>query len=220
MIDRLSLQATGTILLAALGASALVTAGCSSDTQSGGTGSGGGSSQTSSGTDGSSATSSGSTSSGSASSGSAGTGGGPTGSSIALLQSQLMKVVGVDQSGWLAAGEKLAPTTLFVILSSEANTCAAPKLDLGTATHRLVFLGLPEAMQKVGTYDLASTDVIAFGDFWLSDGMGNGGGGKKILAEGTVEVVSLDAATITVRLAGLSGDFDLANGDHPATRCP
>lgn len=216
MIHRLSFQATGMVLLAA---SALVTAGCSSDTQSGGTGSGGGSSQTtsqtSSGTGGSSATSSGSTSSGGT-----GTGGGPTGSSLALLQSELAKLPGVDQSAWLAAGEKLDPTTLFVILSSEANSCAAPKLDLGTASHRLVFVGLPQAMQKVGTYDLASTDVIAFGDFWLSDGMGSGGGGKTVLDKGTVEVVSLDATTITVRLAGLSGDFVLANGDHPATRCP
>jgi hypothetical protein len=50
--------------------------------------------------------------------------------------------------------------------------------------------------------------------------MGNGGGGKMVLDKGTVEIVNLDATTITVRLAGLSGDFVLANGDHPATRCP
>jgi hypothetical protein len=179
MINRLSLQAAGKILFATLAASALVAAGCSSDTQSGGTGTGGGgssqttTSQTSSGTGGggSSTTSTGST----------GAGGGQAGSSIALLNSKITKVTDADKSLWLDAGEKLDPTTLIVVVSSEAESCAAPVFDFGTVSHRLVLIGLPQAMQKVGTYDLATTDVIAYGTSWLGDGMGSGGGGKTVL---------------------------------------
>jgi hypothetical protein len=220
MTNRLSLQTTGLVLLATLAASALVTAGCSSDTQSGGTtgtgGAGGSAPTTTSAT--SSDSSSGTTST---SSTSTGTGGGQAGSNIALLQSELTMLTDADQSAWLDTGEKLDPTTLFVILSSEAKlSCAAPKYDFGTVSHTVVIVGLTQAMQKVGTYDLASSDVIGYGDFWLGDGMGNGGGGKMILNKGTVEIVSLDAATITVRFAGLSGSFTLENGDHAVVRCP
>jgi len=214
MINRLSLQATGKILLSLLAASALVTAGCSSDTQSGGTGTGGSSqttsSQSSSGAGGSSATST----------GSAGTGGGQASSSVALLNSKITKVTDADKNLWLDAGEKLDPTTLIVVVSTEAESCAAPVFDFGTTSHHLVLVGLPQAMQKVGTYDLATTEVIAYGTTWLGDGMGSGGGGKMVLNKGTVEVVSLDATTITVRLAGLTGEFLPQNGDHAATRCP
>ena len=113
----------------------------------------------------------------------------------------------------------LDPTSLVVAVSSTPLTCDKPDFQIGSVTHTLVLVGLPEAMQKVGTYDLASTDVVAWGSSWLSDGMGNGGGADKTLTTGSVEIVSLDATAVHLELAGLSGDFQAANGPHVAVRC-
>ncbi len=107
-----------------------------------------------------------------------------------------------------------------MIVSSEPQSCADPVFNHGTKNHRQVLIGLPQALQAVGKYDISSTDVIAFGDFWLGDGMGNGVE-EDALNQGTVEVLSLDAKTITVRLAELANDYSGFEGtDHEAARCP
>lgn len=141
----------------------------------------------------------------------------PTGDGIALFDSNVPP--DQDQSAWLEPGEMLDPTSLVVAVSSTPLTCDKPDFQIGSVTHTLVLVGLPEAMQKVGTYDLASTDVVAWGSSWLSDGMGNGGGADKTLTTGSVEIVSLDATAVHLELAGLSGDFQAANGPHVAVRC-
>jgi hypothetical protein len=35
-----------------------------------------------------------------------------------------------------------------------------------------------------------------------------------------VEVVSIDASSVHIKLSGLDVDFTLDNGDHVAARCP
>lgn len=225
MIHRLSSQGTGKLTFAALAATTLVLGGCVTSRQIGD--SGGGSEQmTTSGVSGASSTSgsggassTSSTGGESSTSGSGGAGGAQADNSIALLNSEISQGQGQDM--WLRPGETLSPTTLIVIVSTEAQACSDPVFKFGTKNHRQVLIGLPQALQAVGKYDISSTDVIAFGDFWLGDGMGNGGGGMMPLTQGTVEVLSTDAKTITVRLAGLASDFTSLEGtDHEAARCP
>ena len=225
MTNRLSSKYTGKLTLAALAATTLALGGCITSRQIGdsgggseqGTTSGGGSEQgTTSGGGGQSTTSDGGQST---TSGSGGAGGAQADNSIALLDSQISQ--NENQIMWLNPGEALSPTTLIVIVSSEPQSCADPVFNYGTKNHRQVLIGLPQALQAVGKYDISSTDVIAFGDFWLGDGMGNGGGGRMPLNQGTVEVLSTDAKTITVRLAGLANDYSGFEGtDHEAARCP
>jgi hypothetical protein len=222
MMNRLSLQGAGTVVLATLAASALALGGCTTDRQIGGNGgSGGSSTQTSTSTGGTTTgTTGGGGGDGGGTTGGGGAGGGQAGSSIALLNSQITQVSTTDKNGWLDAGETLDPTTLIVVVSSEPQSCSAPVFDFTSLPHQLVLIGLPQAMQKVGKYDLSTTDVIAYGSFWVGDGMGNGGGVNAVLNQGTVEVLSIDSTTINVRLEGLSKDFPDANGDHLAARCP
>lgn len=224
MSNRLSLQVTGKLFLATLAATTLVLGGCITGRQIGDSG-GGSEPTTTSGSGGQIPTSSTSTESGSggqiptSGTGSGGAGGAQADNSIALFDSQISKIE--DHTMWLNPGEMLSPDTLIVIVSSEAQSCGGPVFNYGTKNHRQVLVGLPPELQVVGKYDISSTDVIAFGDFWLGDGMGNGGGGRMPLNQGTVEVSSIDAKTITVRLAGLASDYSsLESTDHEAARCP
>jgi len=209
----LPLRGVGLGVSALLAATSLVLGGCSDDQTGSGGGSGGGTSATS--------TSGGTTSTGATTGGTTtGTGGGQAEPGIAVLNSKITQVSATDKMKWLATGEALDPTTLIVVVSTEQQSCNAPVFDLGTKNHHQILIGLPQAMQKVGKYDISSTDVIAYGTTWLSDGMGSGGGGMATLGAGTVEVLSIDATTINVRLAGLINDFVSENGDYLVTRCP
>ncbi|WP_437492861.1 hypothetical protein WME75_19080 [Sorangium sp. So ce1014] len=64
---------------------------------------------------------------------------------------------------------------------------------------------------------LAATSLIVGGCSMdlqiLAEGMGNGGGGERRLTEGTIEVLSIDDAAITVLLED-------SGPDHVVPRCP
>jgi hypothetical protein len=140
---------------------------------------------------------------------------------IALFNSELPAAL--NRSGWLLPGEELRPNTLIVAISTQPLACVAPSLNYRTAnSETLVLVGLPEAMQKPGTYALSSTDVIAWGRTWVGDGQGNGGGTPTgiPLQEGTVEVVNIGAGSIDIRFAGLEREFGYTDGPHTAVRCP
>ncbi len=128
---------------------------------------------------------------------------------------------GVDAIAWLDTGEMLQPTTLIVAINALGLSCAAPDFHVSPSQQTaLLLVGLPEAMQKPGTYPFSSTDVIAWGSFWVGDGMGNGGGGSMTLQKGTIEVVAIAADSVDVRFAGLPTYFEVYDGAHSATRCP
>jgi hypothetical protein len=153
-----------------------------------------------------------------------GTGGSAGGSSgvdaIALFDSQLPAD---QQQAWSRASQgKLTPTTLLIAVSSEALSCEAPKFDVNSRARNfaLVLVGLPEAMQKPGTYELTSSDLFVSGSTWLSDGQGNGGGGGVTITRGTIEIISIDAQSVDVRFAGLEGQLAIHNRERVATRCP
>jgi hypothetical protein len=151
--------------------------------------------------------------------GSGGSAGGGSGTSaIALFSSQVP--ASQNQNAWLDTGEQLEPTTLIIAVSTAELSCAAPRFDnrVGNA-YGLVIAGLPEALQKAGTYEHASKDVIAWESTWLSDGMGNGGGGARPLQKGTVEVLSIDADFVEVRFTGLDDVATVLEPARKATRC-
>lgn len=229
MMNRLSLQGTDKVVFAALAACALVMGACTTDKQIGGEGGSGGESAGTQGT-----TTGGNTTTGenTATGGNITTGGngGAGGGSdldlinVALLNSEITQVTDADKSKWLDAGEMLDPTTLIVVVSDQLQSCNNPVVFPGqgpqSTTHHEVLVGLPQSMQKVGKYDLSSTDVIAFGSSWLSDGMGNGGGVDTVLTTGTVEILDFSADAIQIRIEGLSGDFVLQNGERWVVHCP
>ncbi|WP_437958327.1 hypothetical protein WME76_00860 [Sorangium sp. So ce119] len=149
------------------------------------------------------------------------TGGGTPGEladpGFALFNEQITTVTPLEKQAWLDAGESLDPQTLILVLiEAGAPTCSDPVFDHGGSQNEIqTLIGLPPSLQRVGRYDLSSTDVIAYRYTWLTDGMGNGGGGGRPITEGAIEVVSIDDAVITVRLSGSDSD-----GDHVAQRCP
>ena len=224
-MNRLTLCCAGSIALAALAAMSLGAGGCSTDLIIDGSGGTGGQAATSTAvtTTGGTTTgemSTGGVTTGGMTTGGGGSGGGPAATSIALLDGQITQVSTEQQKQWLTVGETLDATTLIVLIGDQPESCGAPVFDFGTVNHHLALIGLPQALQKVGKYDIATTDVIAFGSSWLSDGMGNGGGGQFTLQSGTVEVLSIDASSIEVRLEGLTSDFTGLNGDHLVMICP
>ena len=147
-----------------------------------------------------------------------GGGGGPKADSIAMLDSALP--AGTNTSSWAGAGETLDPTTLLVVFNTAGEACASPTFGGGTENHALLIVGLPVALQKPGSYAFSSTDVIAWGNTWLTDGMGNGGGGEFPVSMGTIDVVSIDASAVVAQLSGLQSDLSGLEGQHSAARCP
>ena len=223
MNNRLSFRALGSLSLLALAALSLAAAACTTDLPIDGSGGGASTSTaTSTGETTTAGTTTGGMSTGGTTTtgGGGGSGGGQPFETIALLDMVIPQVPDSTKNMWLAPGEKLDPTTLLVIVSTESQACNAPDFDLGTKNHHQVLIGLPQSLQKVGKYDLSSTDVIAYGTSWLGDGMGNGGGVKAPLTTGTVEVLSIDTGSIKVRLEGLDVEFVAQQGDHLATICP
>jgi hypothetical protein len=80
------------------------------------------------------------------------------------------------------------------------------------------YIGIPPALQTPGTYPLSSSGIV-------SDSAESGSGsddccycGGGSLAGGTLEIVSIDAATLVVRLSGLDG-FRV-DGERSAEICP
>lgn len=150
-------------------------------------------------------------------------GGSSDSNSIAIFNEQ---VPSGDKPEWSTDGKTLEPKTLIISLLGRNQTCAAPKLRFtyGEGSYPTLLFGLSTSVQKVGKYDLASSDVLALYQFWSSDGMGNGGGGSVPLLKGTIEVLSIDDMAINVRIElqpeGHGADADGLNGDYLVPRCP
>lgn len=149
--------------------------------------------------------------------GGAGTGGAPAADSVALFDSALP--AGVNMSNWFTPGEQLDGSTLIFSFDTLGESCAAPHFDDGTQNHALVVVGLPAALQTPGSYTFSSTQVIAWGQTWLGDGMGNGGGGNMPLTMGSIDVVSIDAGSVVVTLSGLPSLYSQLEGSHTVVRC-
>jgi hypothetical protein len=223
-MNRLSFPCSGPAALVILAALSLGAAACTTGVAIDGGGGSGGVGQTSTATGattGMDDTTTGNMTTGSATTGGGGgAGGGQAETSIAVFDMTIPQVPAVTKQSWLTAGEALDPHTLLVIISSRPQACNDPDFDLGTTNYQQIMIGLPPALQAVGKYDISTTDVIGFGSSWFTDGMGNGGGGGGPLLQGTVEVLSIDAGSITVRFQGVPKDFVDQSVDHVVAICP
>jgi hypothetical protein len=150
---------------------------------------------------------------------------------IAILASQMDQGTGgAGGSGTSGSGggTTVDPNTLYLELGTPAPTCAVPTPVLPCGDSFGVFIGLPPALQQVGTIPLSTPSLNSFAS---ESGPLNepsagpddcpGGGGSFIT--GTLDIESIDATQVVFRLSG-TGAFDLngssADGEYVAARCP
>ncbi|WP_199694090.1 hypothetical protein, partial [Sorangium cellulosum] len=151
---------------------------------------------------------------------STGGGSGPaTAGAIALLGSQLPDPSGEPgSSSATGGGPSPDPDDLYVLIGAPALSCAHPYA--GCDAWHASFI-IPPAAQVPGVYTLNGRDLTS--SFGVN---GPDRGGETCAAfggtfgPGTLEIVSLDATEVVVRLSGTpTSEFD-ANGEYTATRCP
>lgn len=118
--------------------------------------------------------------------------------------------------------------TLHVAISTFGVTCADPGAGANNPGGACpvgwtVSFALPSASQTPGVYSLSDPAFQSFAFISLGgDGTGCMGGGGGAIEGTQVEVLSVDASTIKVRLSGFDADADLppVDGDYDAPVCP
>jgi hypothetical protein len=146
------------------------------------------------------------------------TGGTAQASAIALYEAEMIEAGGAAHCSDSCA----SPDTLLLIVSSEGASCSAPDARPSGSPSWILHIGVPLEMQAIGTYDLsaASPDVfVATGQADSSDMSGvvtaTGGFG---FSGGTLEIIGLDATSVTFRIEGVLYDGD-GDGQYVASRC-
>ncbi|WP_437596802.1 hypothetical protein WMF28_29955 [Sorangium sp. So ce590] len=192
--------------------------GVESSVGSGGAGGGGGFSSTSVS---SVAVGSGGFSSTSVSSVAVGAGGGdsaPTAGAIALFRCESPGEPSNCGSS-SSAGPGTDPYDLFIVFGAPVSSCADPSNAIGCDNWQLI-ITIPPALQVPGIIDLSELELWSGYVMSSRDRGGNCLWSEGSFASGTMEIVSIDAAEVVVRLSGTdTHDFD-ANGEYTAARCP
>ncbi|WP_437950685.1 hypothetical protein WME98_07595 [Sorangium sp. So ce296] len=158
--------------------------------------------------------------------GNSGTGGGAesaTAGAIALLGSQLPERPDDPySSSATGGGPPYDPNDLFVILGAPARSCAAPNAALECGDWRVSFR-IPPTLQVPGVIDFSDENFHLISLYHVNDpdrGDGDCSRIGGIFTSGTLEIVSIDAANVVVRLSGTETDRFDANGEYTAARCP
>ncbi|WP_437912507.1 hypothetical protein WME73_36115 [Sorangium sp. So ce302] len=99
------------------------------------------------------------------------------------------------------------------------SSCADPSGTIGCGNWQWG-ISIPPALQVPGIIDLSAPEVL-FSSYTVSrPDRGDCWWGEGSFRSGTMEIVSIDAAEVVVRLSGTdTHDFD-ANGEYTAARCP
>ncbi|WP_437955549.1 hypothetical protein WME76_29080 [Sorangium sp. So ce119] len=155
--------------------------------------------------------------------GASSTGGGPepaTAGAIALFRNEFPERS--NDSGSSSAGSGgpgTSPNDLFIIFGAPVSSCADPSWTTGCGNWQLG-ISIPPALQVPGIIDLSAPDVL-FSSYVVSrPDRGDCWWGEGSFRSGTMEIVSIDAAEVVVRLSGTdTQEFD-ANGEYTAARCP
>ncbi|CAN96826.1 hypothetical protein predicted by Glimmer/Critica [Sorangium cellulosum So ce56] len=196
-----------------VGAGGNSSTGGGSSVGSGGDSSTGGASSVGSGGDSSTG---GASSVGAGGSASTGSGSGPaTAGAIAFFRNESPGESGTGSS----AGPGTSPNDLFIVFGSPVSRCSDPSGTTGCGNWQWS-ISIPPALQVPGIIDLSAPEVLFSyytvsrpdrGGCWWGDGS---------FRSGTMEIVSIDAAEVVIRLSGTdTHDFD-ANGEYTAARCP
>lgn len=155
-----------------------------------------------------------------------GTGGGPesaTAGAIALLGSQLPEPPDDPwSSSATGGGPSPDPDDLMVIIGAPTRSCAAPNAALECGDWRVSFR-IPPTLQVPGIIDFSDENFYLLSLYHVNgpdrgDGDCSRIGG--IFTSGMLEIVSIDAANVVVRLSGTETDRFDANGEYTAARCP
>jgi hypothetical protein len=143
----------------------------------------------------------------------------PGGGGIALRYGDFPPPSSSSGSTGSGGGIPIDPERIYVTLGSQKPLCEAP-FESGGCGHWKVAFGLPPELLKPGVLELADSRLNSYSSFSGPDRGGGdcyGGGGSFV--DGTVEIVSVDAEKIVIRLADTwTFDFD-ANGEHTIDRC-
>ncbi|XXT16468.1 hypothetical protein WME94_40170 [Sorangium sp. So ce429] len=162
----------------------------------------------------------GSSSVGSGGSGSTGSGSGPaTAGAIAFLGSQLPDPSGEPgSSSATGGGPSPAPDDLYVLIGAPALSCADPYPGCDAWHVRFI---IPPAAQVPGVYTLNGQDLTSsFGVNGPDTGEDTCTAFGGTFAPGTLEIVSIDATKVVVRLSGTDTHGFDASGEYTAARCP
>lgn len=124
------------------------------------------------------------------------------------------------------AGVAEAPAgTLLLAFGSEPEACADPLADLPACTAALTWraeIPLPAHAQVAGAViDLAELQGVGYGPY-VSESQGEGDGvcsGGAGTLDGVLEVLAVDAASITIRLSGSSFTDAPLGGERTLLRC-
>lgn len=126
---------------------------------------------------------------------------------------------GVGGSG--GGGGGLNPDTLFVQIGNTGQICDDPFAAQSCGSQWRVSIGIPPALQVPGVISLSSPDVISSfsetGPIEANSQECWGGGGS--FFEGTLEIVSIDATSMVVRLANTDTVDFAADGEYSVERC-
>jgi hypothetical protein len=151
------------------------------------------------------------------------TGGGAQASAIALYEAEMLEA-GSEAHCDYERHYCASPDMLFLLVSSEGLGCSDPlaRPEWGSPGW-FMYIGLPLELQAVGTYDLASADdgiYITARQAQSSDMSGGvaAAGGFNPRFGGTLEILSMDDASVTFRLTGALVD-SAGDGQYVAPRC-
>lgn len=172
---------------------------------------------------------------GSANTGGGGPGGPITGTAVAMTRAQsdlLWDQYWQNQNGGssvavTSGGGGLDPNDLFIEISSQNDaSCGLPFIELACGGEWAVSLVLPAAAQQVGIYDLNGPLLMPYSHM-SETGPANGPGpddcafGGGTIGEGTLEVISIDAASVHIKLQTTGGIWNGdPSGEYVVPRCP
>jgi hypothetical protein len=151
---------------------------------------------------------------------------------LAMRWSQLTPFLGTGnmyEPGWI--GPESSPDDLLVLFGSAAQTCGDPLLQsdeslpdvCDTVPFAQTILIIPADLAQPGTIDLSDPSVHIYHGYWLDlgDGGCGGGGFTKPGVPGTLEILSLDATSISVSLDGGTELAEMVpSGEYDAPVCP
>ncbi|MGK3986533.1 hypothetical protein WME99_26040 [Sorangium sp. So ce136] len=152
-----------------------------------------------------------------------GSGGGdsaPTAGAIALFRSEFPGEPSNDSasSSSVGGGTGIDPYDLFIVFGAPVSSCADPTYAHGCDNWQLG-ISIPPALQVPGIIDLSAPEQWSYYVVNSPDSGGGCSSGEGSFTSGTMEIVSIDAAEVVVRLSGTdTHDFD-ANGEYTAARC-
>ncbi|MFT3773417.1 MAG: hypothetical protein QM820_49190 [Minicystis sp.] len=120
------------------------------------------------------------------------------------------------------------PDALVLFFSDRPQPCAqpvvqiAPSADPATCASQVFWqtiVALPPGLAQPGVINLNNTDIDVYQASWRSDCSGGSGIGPGL--DGSLEIVSLDASAVSVKLqADAIGGTPSLDGDYTATLCP